>query len=514
MRNSVVGNFSWNIVGGVVSLVLALVAVPIVVHRLGTDEYGLYALVAVFLGHFQFLDFGMSRAVERFGAMSLGEDERASFETYVSVAWVFQLGIAALAAFVVIGLGRLVVPLIIESSDGRATFTHALPYIGLTLAFSLAAGVPAGVLRALQRFDLVNKAAVASSAFMYAALIGAVLVRPTFEFAVLAGCASGGFALLIWVVLAWRVTGFHPSVASLVRRRSAFAELFRFGGYLSLTDLLAPVLSNFEKLVLSRFVGASALTYYMVPFRAIQRISLVPSALSRALFPRLSELVGGAGEGHVWRAAVRATEVLLWLLLPMFAVILIGGDELLGLWMGGDFAAQAAGFLPWLACGWLINMLAWNTIAALHAFGRTDVHAYLYAVEVVLFVPAVFLAVSRFGLKGAAVAWFGRVTFDAVGLWLMVWRIARRAATPEALAMGPRMRVSVGAAFVAVVASLAAGMVLSGGRALAAAAAMALLLGGVTWRLVPTDEERARIRAAAFEGLRRVRGALPGAGET
>src|SRR3972149_3188206 len=57
-----VRNSMLNLLGQVVPLGIAAVAVPFIVHDLGLERYGLLSLSWILLGYVSFLDFGLGRA--------------------------------------------------------------------------------------------------------------------------------------------------------------------------------------------------------------------------------------------------------------------------------------------------------------------------------------------------------------------------------------------------------------------------------------------------------------------
>jgi hypothetical protein len=64
----------------------------------------------------------------------------------------------------------------------------------------------------------------------------------------------------------------------------------------------------------------------------------------------------------------------------------------------------------------------------LHARGRSDLTAWVHLVEFPLYCGAFYFAAMRYGVRGAALAWFGRVVLDFLCM-VVLMRIQRRGDT-------------------------------------------------------------------------------------
>jgi O-antigen/teichoic acid export membrane protein len=280
--------------------------------------------------------------------------------------------------------------------------------------------------------------------------------------------------------------------------RDSLRELLSFGGSLTLSSLIAPILVHSEKLLMGALVGTAALTYYIVPYRVLSRFSLVSGALSNALFPFLSDLEGQGSHSRMKRTAGRATGLLAWVLLPPFALILVAGDRLLALWMGEDFAVQARGILPFLVVGTYVNLLAQNSVAAIQARGRPGLLAWLYLGELVLYLPLAWGLMVRFGAQGAAAAWCTRVTADT----LLVRWIAGRLLPDEPTRPASRPWPTVTALTLVLGGALITAGPVHGLGALTVGFVLAAALSVLAWLVALTARERAAFLRAASAVVR------------
>src|SRR5438067_694196 len=72
-----------------VNVVVNLLLLPLVVHAVGRDLYGVYILVMTVTGYFALLDLGVDSSVIKFGAESLGRDDDDTLGRVASNALTF-----------------------------------------------------------------------------------------------------------------------------------------------------------------------------------------------------------------------------------------------------------------------------------------------------------------------------------------------------------------------------------------------------------------------------------------
>lgn len=415
-------NTIYNVFGFGLPLLLALVAIPRVAEGLGAEGFGFLGIVWLFLGYFG--ELGLGRATTKYVAEALGSGDSARV---ARIAWstVVVQGLAGVAAGFVLAASapvlaerilRLPPELVVEARRSLQLLAVVVPAV-------LAASSLRGVLEASQRFDLINAVRIPASASNY--------LLP------LVGLGLGyGLVGILALLLAARVVvaGAYyllclravPALRGWPRVEWAeFRSVLAFGGWVTISSLVSPLLVYLDRFLLGVLVAMSAVAYYTAPYEALARIWILPASLVSTLFPAFSTLAA-RGEwdrlGALFGRALRAIGVVL---VPVVALAIIFAEPLLLRWLGEEYAREGGLALRILAPGMLINSLATIPQALVQGLGRADLTAKFHLLELPIQVVVGWALIGRWGIPGAALAWSFRVTLDAALLFWAAHRLTR-----------------------------------------------------------------------------------------
>lgn len=415
-----------SLVAQITPLIVAIVAIPILLDRLGLVRLGILSLVWVLLGYAGLLDLGIARALTQRTSRLLArreEDGVAKLATS-AIAANFGLGIVGGACLLAM---RDVLPVALGVPHDFLHETEgAISVLALGLPVALATAAVRGLIEGAQRFDLVTAVAAPTS---------------TLTYALPAGGAVAGLSLpaIVGLLVATRIATF---VAYLLLTRRAFPNLSVFGlpslsaargllgygGWLTVSSASAPAIVYGERAIIASATTASGLGLYVIPYEIVARMWVVPGAIAATLFPAFAAM----NEIDINRveSTFRRSLTLVIVVLGPLAVLLVSlGGPLLYYWLGGDVASSITLPLQIFAVGAVINSLGYLPLVYLQASGRAHLAAKLHLAEI----PGTYLVTwalaSHFGLVGAAVAWFGRVAADSAALFVFASRSSREVAS-------------------------------------------------------------------------------------
>ena len=434
----------------------------------------------VVAGQASVFDFGIGRATTHTVAGRLGAGRAAEVRGVVGSALALVVstgvlaGIGLYAAADVLAFDLLNVPAGLER-EALMSFrllAYALPAITVAPALR-------GVLEAYGRFDLSNYIRVPLGAFAVLGPLAALAFTDRLDVIVavlVIGRVAGAAAYII------AVTRATPDAWPLQLNAAAGRELFRYGGWISGSTLATASLEYGSRLLIGGVLPVAAVAYFSTPADLIARVLMIPAALVGVLLPSLSAALAassGASEALIGRSA-RAIFVFM---APVALVIAALAPEGLTLWVGADFASEAAAPLQLLGIAALLNGVAMVPATALVSSGKPHLVAFPVLAELPLFLLAAWYALQAgYGVTGVAAAYAGRMGLDLLLLAALCgWTVGGTRA--------PLARVVL-AALAATAALLSVAFFVPLGVRLPTAAAIFVLGAGAAWWGLLEQEDR------------------------
>jgi O-antigen/teichoic acid export membrane protein len=400
-----------NLAGLMVPVTVQLLTVPLYIKSIGMERYGVMALVWLLLGYFGFFDLGFGRAI----ASRLAGLSSVDADTRENVFWTGAcLSVAAGAVggviFYLVAV-RLFGMVFNVPDELQSEVSAALPFMAMALPVVTGISALSGALQGCEAFGAMN----------FSQMTGGVLYQ-LFPFVVAVDFSSR----LPWLVLA-AIAGrlvtavmlflfcrqYVPAKKQLRIKTAEIKPLLGFGGWVTLTGMISPLLTVFDRMVIGTVAGMGAVSAYTIPYNLVMRIAALPSSVQNALYPRFAMLESeGAGQ-----LQMRAVRLICGIMTPAVVTGVLGMRLFLALWVGSSLANISAPVGQILLIGLWVNTLAFIPFSFLQSRGRPDLPAKFHVVELVFYAPVLYFLTRFGGVAGAAWAWNARVFMDAILLF-------------------------------------------------------------------------------------------------
>lgn len=415
---------TWNLVGMCSPMVVALFAIPFLIEGLGKDRFGILTLVWMLVGYLSVFDLGLGRALTQSVAQRIGEGREGEIPGVFRSAMILMTSIGTLGGVVV----WFIAPWLTSSAlniepalQPETLLAFRVVAFGLPMVVSNSGLV--GTLEAFRRFGLVNAIRVPTGAYTF---LGPLLVLPFSRslYAVVLALIAGRVAQWAIYLIACLIQ--IPRTTHLAKtERVHIHEMLRFGGWMTVSNLLAPLLLHMDRFLIGALRAVGEVTYYATPAEMVLKMLILPRAWAGVLFPSFA----GSYRLRLADTAalfLRACRYLLSAVFPIIAIVIALAPEFLTLWIGPDFGINSAPVMRLLTAGIFMHSLAIVPIALLQATSRPDMAAKLNLLEIPFYLGCASLLITRFGIVGASATWVARAVVDAAFNTLFALRVLKQ----------------------------------------------------------------------------------------
>lgn len=415
---TVARNAIWNVGGQIVSACVGLTALPLLLHALGAAGLGVFTLALGLIGFSGLFDLGLSRALTQTVSEAIGQG--CHRDQVAALVWrvITLLAASGLVWALVLWVGA---PLITHklfhlTGDMASETIFGVRALAFSMPLVLAATGEVGALEGLQQFRLLSLWRAPMSVLQFGLPVTAAFATHEVGWTIAALAATRVAWLALWTA---HLTRLLPRTHRARIRDGDLRHAARFGGWLSVSNVIGPLMTYTDRFYLATVFPPASVAYYAVPFDAAYRASSLPQTAVNAVFPAFAGAQSNpTATAQMLRPALHA---MFDLALPATLLLAVLAKPILSVWLGTEFATAATDVLKLLALGLFFNSVAHLPYALLQAHGRSDLTAKVHLAEVPIFALALVWCVHLFGITGAALAWTIRTGLDAWLLYACAW---------------------------------------------------------------------------------------------
>ena len=417
-----------------------LISVPLTLHYLGAERYGLWMMISSAAVMLRYADFGMGNGLVNAVSHAHGAGDERLARASTSSAFFMLAGLAV----AVVLLMSTIYPFVnwpavfnVKSAVARVEAGPALAIFALCTLASMPLGVVQRVQFGYQEGYASNLWLAAGSILGLAGVIAVIRFRGGLIWLVLA--FAGGpllsTALNYCVHFGWMRPWLRPALGCF--KRSLASKLAMAGGVFFGIQMLATLLAPFDNVLIGHVLGPATVAQYSVVWKLANLAYMVPAVIVLPLWPAYSEALS-RGDVEWVRLTFRKAIVFSALTSGGIAAGLIAfGRQLVLLWVGRAITVPLSIMVP-LALLFVLNTIADTGGSLLYsAHAARYVMRSLAAYSIVAVAMKVWL-LGRFGVPG--LAWAGTLTcllLYALPVVLLARRVVSRACRRGTLATAP-----------------------------------------------------------------------------
>ena len=403
---SVKRNITANFAGSAWVALMSLAFVPFYIRLMGIESYGIVGVLISLQALFAVLDLGLSQTLAREMARLSVDPKNSSLladavRTFEVIYWGLALGVAATIAILAHSISHYWLN---PEQLAPDSLQKALWIMALVVGLRWPVALYMGGLNGLQRQVLVNAVlAIFATVQGVGALAVLWFIEPTVQ------------AFFWWqaLIALLQVAVLRAALRSNLRserdgafRLEVLKGTWRFAAGMTGISLLVTLLTQLDKVLLSKLLALSDFGYYVFATTVAAVLFRLINPVFTAYSPRLTELVSRDNQPELVRTYHQGCQVMAMVILAPTLTLAVFSKEILELWTHDPaLVAGSQMLVSLLVIGNALNGLVTVPYALQLAHGWTKLALYANLIAVAILVPAIYLATSFWGAIGAAWVW-------------------------------------------------------------------------------------------------------------
>ena len=314
---------------------VTLAMTPFIIRSLGDNMYGLWIFVGSFLGYYGLIDLGLTSAIQRFLSRAIGssckDEQNKIINTALAIFFVLACIVLAFSFLIAFGL-----PAILKNITYVSLFRKIIIILGLNYAMKFSFGLFTGILAANLRHDL--------NTFIY-------LVKFTVSTILIIVFLKKGYGIMSLALITFftdiaghaihffAVKRLYPYIifSFKLASKSLIRPLFGYSIYSFMSRIANQLRFNIDNLVITAFLGLSAVTLYSIASRLINYFMHFMVSSLGLFKPLFSYYEGSRDYISIREKFLLATKISSYVAILIGSLIIIFGNVFIEAWVGKEY---------------------------------------------------------------------------------------------------------------------------------------------------------------------------------
>ncbi len=420
LKNNIIANF----LGTGYGVLLQFAMLPVTLHYLGPQAYGLVGVYATILAILALLDLGLSPALGReLARLSVLPNGNSLMRHTVTTLEIICLGAAISAGlFIWFGAPFLAKYWFTKSSLSIDLVSGCLQWMGVQSAFQFLTGYYNSGLVGMQRIVLSNGIAASTQTLRTIALLWLLMTNPQIESYFMLQAAMSlitliatGYALYYALpkdekleniqLNQYAKLGFLQKLANRYNHER-FIACRRFAAGMAATTLSTLALTQLDKVILSKMLSLEDFGYYTIAGSIAGMLAKPAGLVFGAALPRMTQLATSGDTATLTSIYLKSSSLVSWMVLPAAGVLAGFSLPLLNLYLqNANSAFYIAPLVSILAIGTAFHSVMYIPYGVTLAYGWTRFGINICIASSIALVPLIIYGTLQYGAKGGASAW-------------------------------------------------------------------------------------------------------------
>lgn len=413
------GSGIWSMISLLAVALVGFITMPIIIREIGAASFGLYSIILMVGGFVALQDLGLGEATLKFVSKYYANDDivgvnrvlGATLSVYLVTGTVFCISIITFAPQIV-SLFKIAPDRYLE-----AVLSVRIASVGF-LCITIATAIQK-IPEAMLRYD------VSSKVMLFLTLIHGILIVIVIKL----GHGILGLisilvvkSILMLILYSFAAKRILPQLRILPNfNKNGIKEVFSYGVFSFLNQLIGSVSSYIDKLILGILLGTKEVAYLSAPKDVLDQAVSFVGAAGRALLVKFSILEDNQEESK--KLYLDSNWILLTLTITVFLPLIIVLPNFLDLWISPEFSKMSSFVAKLIALGIIFRGVTHTYFSYLRGSGKVHWLTVMFFVSSGLSIVLSIILINLYGLTGAGLRIL-IMSFSSILLWVFVLKKA------------------------------------------------------------------------------------------
>lgn len=381
--------------------------VPLYIHFLGVEAFGLVGFYTSLTAVFFLLDFGFSATLQQELAKSnkdvISPNDRINLIRTLELTYLILAGLGIV--LILLSKDFLTQNMILDSKLGAETILNCVVAIAFLLASRMLIGLYIGALNGLQQQFKLNLILIILEVIKFISIVLCLVffwnhILAYFLINIIIGVAT----ILLLNRIVWKQE--NPDRLKAHFQFQVIKNKLKFTLGVSLISIISVILTQADKFLLTRLVNLEEFGYYTLAFSIAAIPMKFVSSVSAAIYPRMVFDYSLGNEESLSKTYQKSCQLISFVIVPVCLALFFYTNPILSLWFKNELVVNK---IEWLVkifvLGFMLNGIMTMPYYLQLVYRWTSLSIIKNLVALIIFIPLLIYLVRNFGVIGASCIW-------------------------------------------------------------------------------------------------------------
>lgn len=407
MSKVIFKNSLFNLIGIIFPIIIGLVSIPFLLNKIGSENLGILYLIWALIGYTGLFDLGIGKGLIQLIGFNYGKENNSEIGRLIFTSFIISLSIGLVFVLVSFYFSKPISQ--IQSISYIENLELIVKLLGLSTIPTLLISLFRSIMEARSFFLIINIIKIPNNIWLFISPVVLVLMDDfTISNTIILIIIGKMFFLIVYIL--FFLKKFKKYLKKLSFKYSTALSILNYGGWISVINILNPLIAYFDRFIIISLISATAVTIYITPYELSTKVWIIPGAISSVLYPLLSTDL--QNNKNLISKYFQFEKINTSIVLPILIFIIFFSEQIIDLWLGKGFSDESNLLLSIFSIGVFFSSLGHFPLTLLYSNGDFKNPAILNLIIALLYPIIFYFSLLHYNLIGGVTIWLFKTIVD------------------------------------------------------------------------------------------------------